>query len=146
MKGFRFNLQKVLRLREYREREAEIALGRAVGVLTEIENKIALLAQDRIAAAERRFSGGAREMISYERYIFRLDTLRDRLFNEAAMAELKVAEARDLYLEASRDRKVLDKLKEHRRREYRRGMEREEIRITDDISSGVRARQAVLGG
>jgi flagellar FliJ protein len=81
-------------------------------------------------------------MISYDRYIFRLDAIRDRLFNEAALAELKVAEARDLYLEASRDRKVLDKLKERRRREYDKEMEREETRTIDDISSGIRARRA----
>jgi flagellar FliJ protein len=47
-------------------------------------------------------------MHSYELYILRLDKTRDRLPEAAAQAELKIAEARERYLEASRNRKVLD--------------------------------------
>jgi flagellar FliJ protein len=148
LKRFRFNLEKVLSLRKYREEEAEIELGRAVGALTEIENKIVLLARERVRAAGERFSPARtiQEMQSYERYILRLDKIRDRLLEEAVRAELKAAEAREIYLEASRDRKILDKVKERRQAEYRREFFAEETRDLDDLSGGARAREEVSSG
>jgi flagellar FliJ protein len=147
MKRFRFSLEKILDLRKHRERETEIELGRAIGELTEIENKIKALAVDRTKAAKERFSPnhGAIEIQSYELYIMRLDQTKDRLLEEAAKADLKVEAARTVYLEASRDRKVFDKLKEKRGAEYRKEMFAEETKVLDDISGGVRARAGISG-
>ena len=57
--------------------------------------------------------------------------------------ELKVEEARNAFLEASRERKVLDKLKEKRQKEYRKEMLGEEAKVLDDISGGASARTAL---
>jgi flagellar FliJ protein len=145
MKRFRYPLEKVLELRKYRERETEIELGRAIGELTEIENKLKALALARIQAANERFSpnNGTMEMQSYDLYIMRLDQTKEHLLEEAAKAELKVEAARAAYLEASRDRKVFDKLKEKREAEYRKEMLAEETKVLDDVSGGVRAREMV---
>jgi flagellar FliJ protein len=145
MKRFTFDLQKILELRQYREQETKIELGRAVGVLTALENQIADLARERVRAAGERFAGGAAEMRSYERYILRLDKTRDRLLEEAARAELKAAEARDLYLEASRDRKVIDKIRERRERDYHKETLAEDIKVMDEAAAGAKARRAVTG-
>jgi flagellar FliJ protein len=148
VKRFHFDLEKVLELRLYREQETEIELGRAIGALTAIENRIADLARERIKAGEERFSGGygAAEIRSYDLYILRLDKTRDLLLEEAAQAELKVEEARKVYLEASRDRKVIDKLKEIKQKEHRKTMLTEEVKMLDDISGGSRARTMVSQG
>ncbi|GHU93032.1 hypothetical protein FACS189479_03590 [Spirochaetia bacterium] len=148
MKRFSFSLEKILDLRKHREQEAEIELGRAIGELTEIENKIKTLALEKTKAARERFSSNntSIEIQSYDFYIMRLDQTRDRLLEEAAKAELKVEAARTIYLEASRDRKVFDKLKEKQGAEYRREILVEETKILDDISGGTRARQMVSGG
>jgi flagellar FliJ protein len=145
MKRFKFSLEKVLEFRAYREREAEIELGKAIGILTEIENKIFSLARERIKAAGERFSRGAGQIQNYDRYILRLDKTRDRLLEEAARAELKVAEAREAYLAASRERKAIDKIKERRQGEYRKKMMTEEIKTLDDSSGGSLARKLVMG-
>ncbi|MDR2184914.1 MAG: flagellar export protein FliJ [Treponema sp.] len=145
MKRFRFSLEKVLELRAYREREAEIELGRTIGILTEIEKRIFGLAQERIKAAGERFSQGPGQIQNYERYILRLDKTRDRLLEDAARAELKVAEAREAYLAASRERKAVDKIRERREQEYRKQMLTEETKILDDISGGSSARKLVMG-
>jgi flagellar FliJ protein len=139
MKAFRFSLEKVLELRNYREQEAKIELGRAIGVLSEIENRIKTVAEDRYRAAVDRFSpnNDAMKIISYENYILRLDQERDRLLEEAARAELVIEEKRKLYLEASRERKVLDKLKEKQGKEYRKEKFAEETKTLDDISGGM---------
>ncbi|MDR0876722.1 MAG: flagellar export protein FliJ, partial [Treponema sp.] len=84
MKKFSFNLEKVLRLRMYRERETEIELGRAIGVLTEIENHIKKTAIDRQKAATERFAPnhGAMEIVSWDNYILRLDQETERLLED----------------------------------------------------------------
>jgi flagellar FliJ protein len=135
MKNFHFSLEKVLKLRVYREQETEIELGQAIGVLSRIENNIKTVAENRHRAAAERFSrdNDALQILNYEHYIARLDQERDKLLEEAARAELVVEEKRNLYLEASRDRKVLDKLREKREKEYRKKMFAEETKELDDL-------------
>jgi flagellar FliJ protein len=145
MKYFKFSLEKVLEFRAYREREAEIELGKAIGILTEIENKIFNLARERIKAAGERFSQGPGQIQNYDRYILRLDKTRDRFLEDAARAELKVAEARETYLAASKERKAIDKIRERRQGEYRKKMLAEEIKTLDDSSGGSLARKLVMG-
>jgi flagellar FliJ protein len=146
LRAFRFSLEKVLDLRKFREGEREIELGRAIGALTTIEHQITALAAERLRAAEARvFHGGGAEIFSLDLYIQRLDQTRDKLFEAAAQAELRVEEARAAYLEASRDRKILDKLKEKREGEYRKALFAGEIKTLDDISGGAAARKQAGG-
>jgi flagellar FliJ protein len=147
MKAFRFSLEKILKLRTYREQEAKIDLGRAIAVLSEIENRIKAVAEDRHRAATERFApdNDALKMLYYENYISRLDQERDKLLEEAARAELVVEEKRNDYLEASRERKVLDKLKEKQEKKYRKEVFAGETKDLDDISGGALARAALNG-
>jgi len=124
MKRFNFSLQKILELRKYREEESKIELGRAIGVLSEIENRIKTTASSRSRAAVQRFAdaGNGAEIAAWEHYIIRLDQEAERLAKEAARAELVVEEKRELYLEASRELKAMQKLKEKREKEHRKEM------------------------
>jgi len=138
MKRFRFNLEKVLKLRQYREEEAKIELGKAIGILTEIQNKIVRNAAARVQAGRERFSGltcagGAVSMFAWDGYILRLEHEAERLMEEAAQAELVVEEKRKLYIEASRELKVMEKLKEKRSTEYRKEMLAAQARELDDM-------------
>jgi flagellar FliJ protein len=137
MKQFGFKLQKVLDLRKYREEEAKIELGRAVGVLTEIENRIRLTAKSRHHAAGERFTevrtAGAAGMLAWDNYITRLDQEAERLAKEAARAELAVEEKRARYLEASRELKIMEKLKEKKEKEYRKEMSAAETAELDGM-------------
>jgi flagellar FliJ protein len=136
MRRFHFNLQKVLDLRSYREQDAEIELGRAISRLTELTGRLKALAEERFRTAAGRFaqSNSAEDMLVYERYITRLDSQKEKLLKEAAAAELTVSEKREAYIAASRDRKILDKLKEKRLGEYRKLALREEVKVSDDAS------------
>jgi len=145
LKRFNFKLEKILKLRENRERETEIELGKAVGILAAIETQIKNVAREKVLAVQYRFSGNFNQMRSYEFYIQRLDQTRDTLLEKAALAELEVERTRAIYLEASRDRKIFSKLKERQEREYRRNVSLEEIKIIDDLSGGRTAREAVVG-
>ena len=147
MKPFAFSLEKVLELRKYHEDEAKIELGRAIGILAELETRIHALGQERARAAAAQFSPGnsAAQIQQYMFYLLRLDNTKEQLLREAALAEQKVEEARDLFIEASRERKVLDKLKEKRQKEYRKAFFIEETKILDDISAGAPARRLING-
>jgi len=142
MRPFVFNLEKVLGLRKFREEETKIELGKAIGILAELENRIYALARERTRAAAEQFSPGnnGAQIQQYMFYILRLDNTREQLLKEAAMAELKVEEARNVFIEASRERKVLDKLKEKRQKEYRKEMFAQETKTLDDISGSASAR------
>ena len=139
MKPFVFSLEKVLNLRRYREDEARVELGRAISILADIENRIQTYGQERLRAASEQFSQGNSmvQIQQYAIYLVRLDNTLEQLHKEAALAELKVEEARGAFLEASRERKVLDKLKEKRQKEYRKEMFAEETKILDDLPSGL---------
>ena len=149
MKRFHFQLQKVLELRKYREEEAKVELGRAIGVLSAIESRIKEAAEKRCHAARERFggsdmrnSGGISDtvgtqnsfsMLAWDNYITRLDQEVDRLTGEAAQAELAVEEKRERYMEAERDVKVMEKLREKREKEYRKEMFAAETAELDDM-------------
>ena len=135
MKKFSFNLEKVLTLRKYSEDEAKVELGRAIGILAELEFRLRYLAQERFRAASEQFSPGntAAEIQQYTFYLLRLDNTKEQLLKEAAMAEIAVEKARAVFLECSRERKVLDKIREKRQKEHRKFILKEEVKTLDDI-------------
>jgi flagellar FliJ protein len=141
MRRFHFNLEKVLEFRKYRERETEIELGRAIAALTIIRNSLKENAANHNQAAEERFTQtDIRDIQYYDLYVQRLEIEKEKLLREAAQAALVIEEKRAVYLEASRDRKVLDKLREKREKEYRKTMLAEETKELDDIASLALAR------
>jgi flagellar FliJ protein len=145
MKKFKFGLEKILELRKYRERETEIVLGKAVGELNEIERKIADIAGERDRMAQF-IPQGTADILAFDRYMIRLDTTKASFLEKAAQAERVVEEAREVYKEASRDRKVLDNIKERRQKEYRDYVFAEEANALDDMASGKNARRLTAGG
>lgn len=145
MRRFRFELEKLLELRSYAEREAELALARAMGELSSIESKIQALAVERTEVASSRFARGrgVAEIRHAEAYILRLDQTKEKLLEAAAAAALAVEKEREKFIEASRERKIIDKLKEKKAAEHRKASLDEEMKVVDDISSGSAARKAV---
>jgi len=148
MKRFSFDLESVLDLRKYREREAEVVLGKATGELSRIERDIVLVAREKARVSSERFAlgYGVAELLSFDRYILRLDSDRERLIKEAAMAELKVEAARAAYLEASREREALDEVKTGEAAEYRKWLLDEEGKVLDDIAGGAYIKRRALRG
>jgi flagellar FliJ protein len=145
VKRFKFGLEKVLKLRQHNEHEARVELGRAIGVLAGIENEIKRNAAVRSEAAMERFAGitvsdgsdsrgygGSLSMHAWDAYINRLEQEADRLMEEAARAETVVEEKRGLYIEASRELKVMENLKERREKEHRKEMFVAETKEMDD--------------
>ena len=134
MRKFKFNLEKVMQLREFKEEECKIALGQAISILNMIENEIKETALKRHNAAIRRFADVV-ETIAWENYILRLDQHAQMLTEKAAQAQMVVEEKRALYLEAQKDLKTIENLKEKRQKEYRKEMLNYEMAEIDDLTA-----------
>jgi flagellar FliJ protein len=122
MKKFQFRLEKVLSLRTRSEEAAKLDLGHAIGTLTEAEQRLEASRAARAAAVTERFTddGGIEQFRLYEAYIERLDSEAAQFAREQSAAAAVVEEKRALYVEASRERKVIDKLRERRRLEWKK--------------------------
>ncbi|MCL2243225.1 MAG: flagellar export protein FliJ [Treponema sp.] len=134
MKKFSFNLQKVLQLRKFREEECKIALGQAIGFLNEIENRIKETAFKHHNAASQRFTSPM-QMAVWDNYIIRLEQEAHILEDQAGKAELLVEEKRAEYMEALKDLKAIEKLKEKRQKEYRKDLFDYQMAETDDLTA-----------
>jgi flagellar FliJ protein len=141
VKRFRFRLQRLLELRARREREALYRLAEAAGHCVRLARRIQELGAERGPAYRSAPSGqGGPELdmglFAYrERYLAWLEASRRRLAEELARREKERLEVQARYLEAAREHKVLEKLKERRAAEHRRQARIEEFNVLDDVAA-----------
>ena len=146
MRRFQFRLERFLELRRWKEREWELKLARAQGECILLENRIRDIGEEIGASRLAQFSDGRRVdvelMARRELYVQRLAVERERAKVTLVEKRREMEKVRAGYLEASRDRKVLDKLKEHRSEEYYDHQLDEEYKAVDDMNSSAAARSA----
>jgi flagellar FliJ protein len=139
VKRFRFRLERLLELRAHREREALFRLAEATGHCVRLARGIreAEEAGREALRAQRAAVGQVDiELLAYrERYRSWLQERRRRLARELAERQKQRQEEQAKYLQASKERKVLDKLKERRAAEHHREALAEEFGVADDLSS-----------
>lgn len=146
MRRFHFRLDKILAIRKHREREAEIVLAEITGICLALRNGIEERKTE--MALFRGVDAGSldlRWLQARELYRRRLTREIEDLSMQLSEREKERSEKTLLYLAASRDRKVLEKLKERKEREYYAVQAAEEIKVIDDISGGMEIRAAYSG-
>jgi flagellar FliJ protein len=149
MRRFRFRLEKFLELRRWKEREREIALAKALGEVLMLEKRIAEIAEQIAASLFGQFRGedgrdnriDIEAMARRELYAQRLARERERKQAILVVKKRELEEARAKYLEASKERKVLDKLRERRETEYYEKAVDEEFKEIDDMNTASSTRQ-----
>jgi len=154
MRRFQFRLERLLELRRWKERERELALAKILGECLLLENRITQIGAEIGASRLAVFTHGARvdveAMSRRELYVRRLAGERERTQRALDEKRREMEKVRARYLEASRDRKVLDKLKERRASEYYDHQRDEEFKSVDDMNSAAAAIRGlgadVLGG
>jgi len=137
MRRFKFGLEKVLQLRQFKEEECKLALGQAVSILNKIELEIKETALKRHTAASQRFNNPL-EMAVWDNYIIRMDIQGEQLASQAEQAEKVVEEKRALYIEALKDFKAIEKLKEKQKKEHRKEMLDYEMNQVDELTTSRR--------
>ena len=134
MKKFVFSMEKILDLREYEEKQAQIELGKAIGDAEKIRQQLNFVAIEKAKMLSMDISGTSiNERLVHENYLVRLDRQKEVLLEELAAAELIVEEKRAVFAEALTKRKVLSNLKEKQLQQYKKEKQLEEDNIVDDI-------------
>ena len=132
MKRFHFRLEKLLTIRRHREEKLEIELAKTVSRVLSIQNDIKL----RQTEKKRVFGADSAGDLEYEfvkgKYIYRLEKEIINSGKDLEKALIEREKAKEKFLEASRERKVLDKLKERKQAEFYHEQKKEEIKESDD--------------
>lgn len=136
MKRFRFRLQRILDIREQIRDEARQELGRRntelaheQGVLRGLEQELAELQQgsDGIVTAGELVLKGA--------YAVRVQKLIEQQYVRIEEARKLVLLAQERYIQANKDAKALEKLKEKKRETYDQEMLKEETDRLDEVAT-----------
>ncbi|MDX9957475.1 MAG: flagellar export protein FliJ [Spirochaetia bacterium] len=137
MKRFTFGLEKILELREYHERIAKTTLGEKAGKCTILDMELEENARKTLVAGRERFrrGGNASDYLAGEHYALRLGSERERLMKALALAEVEREKARLTYIEASKSKQLIVKLKEREAAEYYKAAARDETKSMDDIAA-----------
>jgi flagellar FliJ protein len=134
LKRFKFNLEKILRLRSWKENEAKTELGRAVSALNKLENDLDNVAEqvqktnmqlsDFLKSAETDTLNNTFNI--YDRYSQYLESEKSRLLDAAAKAEAELEIKSEEWREAKAELKVMENLKENRFKEYKKNISNED--------------------
>ncbi len=148
MRRFRFRLEELLRIRRYHERTWELRLAEVSGHCVRLEGRLRELASEREANSACSVGGlpyGLSELYARNEYIRRLDAEAKTAKTELEKRMKEREEVNREYLAASRNRKILEKLKERKSEEYYRLQLKEEGKALDEIGAQLRIRSAHTG-
>lgn len=143
MKKFKFKLQTLLHIREVREREIQYELARIVS----LQNRERALQDElrrRIEEQKALFGGRLKkgvfsgsEAVLFERFIDVALRAIDAAEDKINKMEPEIIEIRGRLIEASRERKVVEKLKERKRVEYNYELNRELAKEMDEMNQKI---------
>ena len=135
MKRFSFNLEKLLQLRGFEEKNAKTELAAAISAAERIKLDLRNTAAERVRVNKtRNDTVDIRSLMAVENYVNRLDLRKEELLEQLAAAELTIEEKRKSFTAAMQKRSVLDKLKEKQFAQWRKeSMSTEENALEDAV-------------
>jgi len=149
MRRFQFRLNRLLELRRYTEKQWEIKLAGVTGRCAVIRDEIRIKRGDirRVRGVRSAASGqiDVGLLQAGDRFALRMDHEIGVLNRELAAKQEERRKVQEKYLDASKNRKVLDKLRERREREYYAEHKKEAFKTADEISLGRTARRKAKG-
>ncbi len=134
---FRFRLQKVLDLREERERTIASELANALGAEREAQSRLDGLRAERTANAEDAHKEPCRsvgELANLALLMQRLDGEIDNASDAVTEAGMTVSEVKEALAGAYKDRRVLDRLKERHEESHKADEDQSDRKNMDDIA------------
>lgn len=146
MRKFSFNLERLLKIREHEEQESEIILGKAVTECVRIEREMQHRTNeiDRILKKRGNLDSCEDLLFSMEMYKRRMNKDLKQFGKELEKAEAERDKVRENYLEVSKRRKVLSKLKEKREAEYYKQQIKIEHDLLDEMNNGRAANRTLF--
>ena len=139
---FRYGLETVLKVRKIHEKKAQEAYGKALEKLQEEQRK-----EDALKASQTQAyielhnliaSGEIRDIYEINRRKAHLDILKEKIEKQIEarkQAEIACEEKKEAMVVALKERKIIEKDKEHKREAWRKLMDKESAKFLDDIAS-----------
>src|SRR5574344_1065368 len=139
MKKFVFELEDVMKYREFVQSQAEIELGKAMAAEHEIQVKLDALAMQAVSVKNSMKGSTEFEAIrSANSFYTFLDTQKEFLLKKMAEAKIVSEEKRKILQEAVKKTEALHKLRERKLEEYHEAENLDEENITDDMVTAKR--------
>jgi flagellar FliJ protein len=140
MKRFAFSLEKVLQYRKQLESDRQMAFAKAADVFRRREDELRALVARMEDYTNRLAAMGvgkisARQLALYRSYLTYLESKVHEAAGWLHDAVRDLEARRDDLIAASKDTKVLEKVKEHKRSDYDREAGREETGQLDEIGA-----------
>lgn len=142
MKKFSFSMQKILDLRIFEKRQAEMELGKANAEVARIQGELESIAKRKVSTIKN-FDTNTDFLIQAEiqSFFFMLEQKKEKFLEELAKAQIAADEKREVVRQAMQKVKVLEKLKENKFRQWKKDSLKAEELAADDI---VTARKNLL--
>ena len=142
MKKFSFSMQKILDLRIFEKRQAEMELGKANAEVARIQGELESIAKRKVSTIKN-FDTNTDFLIQAEiqSFFFMLEQKKEKFLEELATAQIAADEKREVVRQAMQKVKVLEKLKENKFRQWKKDSKKAEELAADDI---VTARKNLL--
>lgn len=139
-KAFQFSLQKVLDVREHRERQKSIALGKAQTEMQHVQQKLEQFKDKKksFLVDEEQSEIGTSDLQTIRikaGYIHQLNTNIDRKNKELKQKQNKVGQKRNELLHALKDKKIVQKLKEHKQEEHKQDIRRSDAKRDNEVAA-----------
>lgn len=134
MNPFRFSLEKVLDVRWTAEDEAKNNYAQAQQALFEAEENLELLKQEKEMLMEVPAQGVSRMQVRYW-YLIELDRQTLQAQNQVWNLKEQVKVMLNQYINAQKDRKILEKLEEKQKEAYELELKLYEQKQLDEMSS-----------
>lgn len=140
MRRFRFKLEALLGLRKVREKEVQTELSKLLNIQN-IERTKQVNYQQQIAGEHRKLNEKIQdgmysysEAIVFERFVEFANRVIKNAQDKIDSMEPGIQKVRDRLIEVSKERKVIERLKEKKWQEYREELNREEAKENDDLN------------
>ncbi len=140
MKKFRFKLQTVLKYRRFLEERKKREFAIYLGKLNEAKNtmeRLKIKLNETLISINRERTIKELDIVNimlYESYLIKLKRLIEWKLIEIEQIREKLEEKRKAYIESSRDRKILDRLKEKEYSAYISDLDKKIQSIIDEIA------------
>lgn len=136
---FRFRLAKILRLREHKEKlclekvgKCSVQLQEAVQKKEELAEEITRFTDDFVVILKGSLSAG--KISVYQNYLLYLHKLMETQEEVIEIKRSNLEEARQKLVQAMKQRKILDKLREKQYLRYQQEQEKKEQYLQDELA------------
>ncbi len=145
-KRFRFSLQKVLDLREHKEEQKAIELGKAKAELQKKEQILNQLSEkkDQQINDTKWYQNEQPDLNSIRvagSYVQQLNVAIKQTKQQIKKNNIKVAKKRSELLSAVQDKKIVEKLKEKKMKEYKKEILQQERKREDELAISMTSRK-----